>query len=76
MSLGKALSGIPPSLCGRQVVGPSSLPVVFVQSEKRLANQALAHTHTCNTIDSFLNDVIEKEQSGFIKARNIRDNIR
>ena len=25
---GKALNGMPPSLCGRQMVGPSSLPVV------------------------------------------------
>ena len=28
VSLGKTLNGMPPSLCGRQVVGPSSLPVV------------------------------------------------
>ena len=28
VSLGKALNGIPLSLCGRQVVGPSSLPIV------------------------------------------------
>ena len=28
VSLGKALDGMPPSLCGRQMVGPSSLPVV------------------------------------------------
>ena len=28
VSLGKALNGMPPSLCGRQMVGPSSLPVV------------------------------------------------
>ena len=26
MSLDKALNGMPPSLCGRQVAGPSSLP--------------------------------------------------
>ena len=26
VSLGKTLYGMPPSLCGRQVVGPSSLP--------------------------------------------------
>ena len=30
-SLGKALNGTPPSLCGRQIVGPSSLPVVVAQ---------------------------------------------
>ena len=28
VSLGKTLNGMPPSLCGSQVVGPSSLPVV------------------------------------------------
>ena len=28
VSLGKTLNGMPPSLCGRQVVGPSSLLVV------------------------------------------------
>ena len=29
-SLGKALNGTPPSLCDRQLAGPSSLPVVVV----------------------------------------------
>ena len=29
-----------------------------------------------NTIDPFLNGLIEREQNGFMKARNIRDNIR
>ena len=28
VSLAKTLNGMPPSLCGRQMVGPSSLPVV------------------------------------------------
>ena len=32
VSLGKALNWMPPSLCGRQVAGPSSLLVVVVQS--------------------------------------------
>ena len=32
VSLGKALNGMPPSLCGKQMVGPSSLPVVVAQS--------------------------------------------
>ena len=32
VSLRKALNGMPPSLCGIQVVGPSSLPVVVAQS--------------------------------------------
>ena len=40
VSLGKALKGMPLSLCGRQVVGPSSLPVVEGQSNRRLANRA------------------------------------
>ena len=40
VSLGKALNGMPPSLCGRQMVGPSSLPVVVAQSNKRHANRA------------------------------------
>ena len=31
VSLGKTLYGIPPSLCGRQMVRPSSLPVVVAQ---------------------------------------------
>ena len=36
--LGK--TGMPPSLCGRQVAGPSSQPVVVAQSDKRHANRA------------------------------------
>ena len=40
LSLGKALNGMPPSLCGRQMVGPSSLPVVVAQSDERHANRA------------------------------------
>ena len=36
VSLGKALNGMPPSLCGRQMVGPSSLPVVVAQSARHL----------------------------------------
>ena len=28
VSLGKTLNGMPPPLCGTQMVGPSSLPVV------------------------------------------------
>ena len=38
--LGKALNRMPPSLCGRQMVGPSSLPVVVAQSDERLAKRA------------------------------------
>ena len=40
VSLGKALNGMPPSLCGRQMVGPSSLQVVVAQSDERHANRA------------------------------------
>ena len=40
VSLGKALNGMPPSLCGRQMVGPSSLPVAVAQSDKRHAIRA------------------------------------
>ena len=30
--LGKTHNGMPPSLCGRQMAGPSGLPVVVIQS--------------------------------------------
>ena len=32
VSLGKALNGMPSSLCGKGVVGPSSLPIVVAPS--------------------------------------------
>ena len=38
--LDKGLNGMPPSLCGRQMVGSSSLPVVVAQSDERHANRA------------------------------------
>ena len=37
--LGKALNGMPPSLCGRHMVGPSSLPVVVAQSTKDMQTE-------------------------------------
>ena len=40
VSLGKALNEMPPSLCGRQMMWPSSLPVVVAQSDERHANRA------------------------------------
>ena len=40
VSLGKVLNGMPPSSCGKQMVGPSSLPVVVTQSDKRHVNRA------------------------------------
>ena len=52
MSLGKALNRIPPSSWGRQVAGPSSLPVVVAQSDERHANRAWAHTHNLKQNDS------------------------
>ena len=39
VSLAKALNGMPPSLCGRQVVGPRSLPVVVAHSNERHVNR-------------------------------------
>ena len=42
VSLGKALNGMPPSSYGRQVAGPSSLPIVVAQSDERRANRAQA----------------------------------
>ena len=40
VSLGKELNGMPLPLCGRQMVGPSSVPVVVAQSDERHANRA------------------------------------
>ena len=40
VSLSKTLNGMPPSLCGKHMVGPSRLPVVVAQSNCRLANRA------------------------------------
>ena len=39
VSLGKAFNGMTPSLCGRQMVGQSSLPVVVAQSDERHSNR-------------------------------------
>ena len=44
VSLGKALNGMPLSLYGKQMVGPSSLPVVVAPSDKRPANRANVDT--------------------------------
>ena len=40
VSMSKTFNGMPPSLCGKLVVGPSSLPVVVAQCDKRHANRA------------------------------------
>ena len=40
VSLGKAFNRMPSSSCGRQVVRPSGVPVVVVQSHKRHENRA------------------------------------
>ena len=39
MTLSKTLNGMSPSLCGRQVAGPSSLPFVAAQFNCRLAKR-------------------------------------
>ena len=39
VSMGKALNGIPPSSCGRQVTGPSSIPVVMVSLMKDMQTE-------------------------------------
>ena len=40
VSLGKALKGMPPSSCGRELVALSCLLVVVVQSNEKHANRA------------------------------------
>ena len=40
VSMSKAFNGMPPFLCGKQVVEPSSLPVVVTQCDERHANRA------------------------------------
>ena len=40
VSLDKALNEMPPSSCGRQVAGPSSLLIAVAQSDGRHANRA------------------------------------
>ena len=45
VSMGKAINGMPPSSCDRQVVESSSRPVVVAKSDKRHANPARDHTH-------------------------------
>ena len=39
VSLGKALNGMPPSLCGRQMAEPSSLPVVVASLTKDMQTE-------------------------------------
>ena len=52
VSLGKALNEMPPSLCGRQVVGPSSLPVGVAslgedsQTKHERSRSMYVHTYT------------------------------
>ena len=40
VSMGKAFHSMPPSLCDKKVMGPSSLPVMVAQSDERHANRA------------------------------------
>ena len=39
VSVGKALKGMPPSLCGRQILGRSSLPVMVVSLMKDMQTE-------------------------------------
>ena len=40
VSMGKTFNGMSLSLCGKQVMGPRTLPVVVAQSDERHANRA------------------------------------
>ena len=41
----KRVNGMLSSSCGRQVAGPSSLPVVVVQTDERHTNRPWVRTH-------------------------------
>ena len=66
VSLGKALNRMPTSLCGRQMVGPSSLPAVVAQFDERHANRALAHT--CEGMNHAF-DILKNRQK--VRSKNI-----
>ena len=44
VTLGKALHRAPVSSCGREAIGPNSLPVTVAQPDSTPANQPQAHT--------------------------------
>ena len=46
-------------------------PITLLNCDYKIISKVII-----NRIDPFLNDLIEKEQNGFVKARNIEDNIR
>ena len=51
----KRFKNTPPSLMGKQVVGPSSIPVAVTQLGKSAANKARARTHKSFNVEiSFL----------------------
>ena len=43
--LNKTLGGIPPSLCGTQVIGSRGLPVAMAKFDKRFAKRALVYSN-------------------------------
>ena len=42
VSLGKTLNGMPPSLCGRQMMGPSSLPVAVAPVSQKTCKPSVS----------------------------------
>ena len=45
-------------------------PITLLNCDYKIISKVIT-----NRIDPFLNDLVKKEQNGFIKARNIGDNI-
>ena len=57
---------------GKDKLSPSNYrPITLLNCDNKIISKVIT-----NRIHPFLNDLIEKEQNGFMKARNIRDNIR
>ena len=65
VSLGKTLNKMPPSLCGRQMVGPSSLPVVVAPTEdlqtERERQRSVAYIYTSSCIKLTTNSSYDEE---------------
>ena len=56
---------------GRVKLSPSNYrPITLLNCDYKIISKVIT-----NRIHPFLNDLIEKEQNGFMKARNIEDNI-
>ena len=47
VSLDKTLNSMPPFSCGKQVVGPSNLPVAVAKSNRRLATEPERTRNVC-----------------------------